>query len=362
MRKDLDPYICVFDECDTPFEIYSSSREWLSHMRSQHRMRWHCFATSHEPSFFESPHALEEHLREIHADHFSSEEMSFLVENSSHPSLSVIEDCPFCQQTAENTEEHVARHLIQFALRSLPWPDDCYSSYHPSQSSRSTHSKGTVSSAESDRDEDGMLEVRKTDWDAWEKDNEAGDNNSKSPKSQWHDVPPLTGEGSDVVRLHDFISPNYDAAEDELLEPFRQRANLDAVKDRSAKIQLSRRQKYVKSFINEEATFVRDLHVLAKLYKSPSNTRPELGQMMEDRLFRNLDQLIDLHEKFLEDLKNAISFKLKDTQFPISPSPSAPELIGTVFLENLRRLGPAHEAYSITHEGAVPLWKNMRNK
>ncbi|KAH8768100.1 hypothetical protein F5883DRAFT_389003, partial [Diaporthe sp. PMI_573] len=119
VRKDLDPYVCVFDECNTPTEIYSSSREWLSHMRSQHRMRWHCFATSHEPFFFQSPDDLEKHLREAHAGQLRSEEISFLVENSSHPSLSAMEHCPFCQETAENTEEHVARHLIQFALRSL---------------------------------------------------------------------------------------------------------------------------------------------------------------------------------------------------------------------------------------------------
>lgn len=362
MRKDLDPYVCVFDECDTPFEIYSSSREWLSHMRSQHRMRWHCFAISHEPSFFESPDVLEEHLKERHADHFSSEEISFLVENSSHPSLSVIEDCPFCQQTAENTEEHVARHLIQFALRSLPWPDDFSSSYHPSQSSRNAHSEDTASSAESNGDEDGILEFGKTDWDAWEKDLEADDNNSKSAKSEWHDGPPLTGERSNMVGLHDFISPDYDAAEDELLQPFRQRADLDAVKDRSVKLQISDRQNLVMRFWYEEATFLKDLRVLSAIYRSPLTACPKLDQMTAERLLRYLGQLIALHEKFLEDLKNAVSFNRKDTQFPVSSSPSAPELIGTVFLENLRRLGPAHEAYSITHEGAVSLWQNIRNE
>lgn len=361
MRKDLDPYVCVFDECDTPFEIYSSSREWLSHMRSQHRMRWHCFATSHEPSFFESPDALEEHLREMHADHFSNEEISFLVENSSHPSLSVIENCPFCQQKAENTEEHVARHLIQFALRSLPWLDDWYSSYHPSQSSRSAHSEGTVSSAEPNRDEDGMLEVRETDWDAWKREIASEDNNSKSPESQWHDEPPLTDERSDVVGLHDFISPNYDAAEDEVLEPFRQRANLDAVKSRSVKIQLAIRHKSVKNFINEEATFLRELQVLAEIYKGRSNASLILDQIPV-LLLEKLEEMIVVHVKFLEDLKRAVSSESKDTQFRVSPSPSAPELIGTVFLENLRRLGPAHEAFSTIQEYTISLWQNTREE
>lgn len=337
-------------------------------MRSQHRMRWHCFATSHGPTFFESPEVLEEHLRDIHAGHFSSEEISFLVENSHHPSLSVIEHCPFCEHTAENTEEHVARHLIQFALRSLPWPEDCYSSYHPSQSSRSARSEGTASSAETSRDDAEMRELRETDWDAWQSEIEAEDNRSRSFKSRWHDEPPLTGEKRDVVGLDDFISPNYDAAEDEVLEPFRQRANIDAVKRQPAEIQRSRRQKSLRNFIKEEATFVQDLHVLTEIFKGTSEACPQLDERTVDRLFRNLDQVAALHVEFLTDLNAAASSTLKEPQLsisrdkPVSSSPTAPELIGAVFLENFRRLGPAHEVYSSTHEEAISLLQSIQDE
>lgn len=225
-------------------------------MHSQHCMRWHCFVTSHKPSFFQSPDALEEHLREIHAGHFSSEEISFLVESSNHPSLSVIEYCPFCQETAENTEEHVARHLIQFALRSLPWSEDCCNSCHPSQSSHSASSAGT------DRDEDGLLEVRKTDWDAWDKEIQAENNIPRSFEGQWHSDPPLTGEASDVVGLHDFLSPDYDPAEDDLVRPFRQRANIGTAS--AAEQSLAERQAIVRDFAHE-------LEEYGKLRRKPFN-------------------------------------------------------------------------------------------
>lgn len=332
-------------------------------MRSQHRMRWHCFATSHEPSFFESPEILENHLRETHAGDFNSEEISFLVENSRHPSFSVIEHCPFCQQTADNTEEHVARHLIQFALRSLPWPDDCYSSYHPSQSSRSAHGETTTSSAEKSRDEDEILELRETDWNAWEKQIEAEDNVTKSLKSQQHDVPPLTGGKGDVVSLNDFIYPNYDAAEDEVLEPFRQRADSGAVKGRPAEAQHSSRQKCLRNFMKEEATFVRELHVLTEVYKGTwevfwtEDISTKFSQTSKGRLFRNSDQLAALHAEFLKDLDEAVSSESKETQPPVSP-----DLIGTVFLENFRRLGPAHEVYSVTHEDAMSLLQRLQEE
>ena len=336
-------------------------------MRSQHRMRWHCFATSHEPFFFQSPDDLEEHLREAHAGQLRSEEISFLVENSSHPSLSVMEHCPFCQETAENTEEHVARHLIQFALRSLPWPEDCSSSCHSSQSSHSAHSEGSASSAETNRDEDGMREVRKTDWDAWEKEFRAEEINRISLHGQLGDgEPPLTGEASNEVGLHDFLSPDYDAAEDELLEPFRKRANPGDAKDRSVETQLSEREASVRKLIKEEAAFVRDLNVLVEIYEGTSQTVPELDETKAGRLFRNLDQVTTLHEEFLKDLRTALQPDRKGTKtsFPRDNSLSSPAVtpkpIGTILLENSRKLGPAHEAYSATHQDAVSLWQSIR--
>jgi hypothetical protein len=354
IRKDLDPYVCVFDECETPFEIYSSSKEWLSHMRSQHCMRWHCFFTSHEPSFFQSPGALEQHLREIHAGQFSSEEMSFLVENSSHPSLSVIEQCPFCQETAENTEEHVAQHLIQFALRSLPWSEDDCSSSHPSQSSHS------VSSAETDRDEYGMPEVRNEDWDAWEDEFQA----ERSPFTELG--PPSTNERSDSVGLHEFMPPNYDAAEDDLLEPFRIRANVGMAS--ATKQFLVGRQETVRQFVLDEEIYVNLLNLIAKVYVKAATEVIEEDHTPLDLLLEKVNRLLVLHEWFLNELKSAefagsqhsVLPNIADSSFVnSSASRPSPALIGRVLLENFRRLGPAHEEYSKAHQDATPYRKTI---
>lgn len=356
--------MCVFDECDTPLEIFSSSRDWLAHMRSQHCMRWHCFATSHEPSFFGSPGALEDHLTQTHAGHFTTEEISFLVENSRHPSLSVIEHCPFCQQRVENTEEHVAQHLIQFALRSMPWPDDCYSSHHFSQPSRSAHSEGIRSSQGGEAERDGTLDVRKTDWDAWEKNFQAEGNNSESFKSQYHDEPIPPDEGSFFIGLDDLALPNYDAAEDELLEPFRQRTNLEAAKDLTLQTKLSERQISVRNFIKSEAMFVWNLGVLTDVYKAIAED--VLDQKTADCLFRNLDQLVAMRKRFLNDLEEAVQFDWNSTRFPISSdntvSSTAPDFIGSIVLEHFRSMWPAHEAYFKSHEGAVSLWESIRDE
>ncbi|KAI7788219.1 hypothetical protein LA080_012285 [Diaporthe eres] len=310
-RKDLDPYVCVFDECDTPLELYSPSKEWLAHMRSQHRMRWHCFATSHEPSFFASPDIFEDHLKEIHSGHFSGDEISFLVENGSHPSL------PAPDTIRLEIFALVGGLLYPGRRTALPWSEDCYSSYHPSQSSRSAHSEGTGVNAEASRNDDDILDVRKTDWDAWERDIQGEDKNSKSSISQWCEAP-MTGERSDVLGLLDFAFPNYDAAKDELLEPFRRRELLNAVKEASAEKQLSERRVTLMSFMTEEAAFVQDLQALSEVYKGTFKDCVKLDQLAADRIFRNLDQLTALHVEFLEDLKTVLSSELRDTQIPVS--------------------------------------------
>lgn len=332
-------------------------------MRSQHRMRWHCFATSHEPSFFASPDILEEHLRQTHAEHFSSEEISFLVENSGHPSLSVIENCPFCQQTAENTEEHVAQHLIQFALRSLPWQEDCYSSQHSSKSSRGVHSRGTGSTAETNREEEGMPDVRDTDWDAWEEQLPPEDRYPMLP--MWLGKPISMSEQTDAPRLHGYIFPSYDAAEDELLEPFRQRAGLDASKEPAAIGLLSERRESVKTFMDEEGTFLLELRVLADIFKGASQAVSKLDQETLHRLLRTLDQLITLREVFLRDLQIVVSdWRIVRLSGPgdeaVSPPPPIPGWIGTVFLETFHKLGPAHEKYYMIHGDATSLCERLR--
>lgn len=366
--------MCVFDECDTPFEIYSSSKEWLSHMRSQHRMRWHCFATSHEPSFFESPDVLEEHLKEIHAGHFSSEEISLLIENSGHPSLSIIENCPFCPQIAENIEEHVARHLVQFALRSLPWPDYCSDAYHDSHTSRSGHSEGSGSiseAGETNRDEDDMTDIRKTDWVAWEEIQGEGDS-PESDKNQQHDEPLLTEEGYEVVGLNDCKPHDYDAADDERLEPFRQRAESGLDKDSSAQQPLSERQATVRNFIHEEAIFIRILHKLIAMYRiyggaTRDNLQPDEITSL-DRLLSIVNNLADLHQEFLNELRVIVSFDWETTPYPVScntmvsSSPAQPELIGTVVLENLRKIEPLREEYCTFLDRAMSEWYSIVEK
>ncbi|KAG8158584.1 hypothetical protein KVR01_011706 [Diaporthe batatas] len=361
VRKDLDPYVCIFDECDTPYEIFSSSREWLAHMRFQHRMRWHCFATTHEPSFFESPGALEDHMRETHAGQFSDEEISFLAENSGHPIKPVIEHCPFCQDMAENTEAHVARHLIQFALRSLPWPNNGSDDHEISHTSHSGHIDGPASSSEAenmDEDEDEMPDMRKTDWDAWEEKIQAGIGVSNKDDDEKQNDSTFICERDDEVGLQDFLAPDYNIADDELLEPFRRRASLADVTNTSSQQPIPNRKATVEQLILEEKEFVRVLQVLAKIYRRTLWDALALDEVLLEQLHSNMDHLAYLHQAFLNDLIATVSIgQSVPASLRAMPQPAS---IGEVFLNNLKRIDPVHHQYAKIHVSAVPMWKSAR--
>ncbi|KAL6810157.1 hypothetical protein V8C40DRAFT_258613 [Trichoderma camerunense] len=125
VNKDLYPYVCVVDKCDDPIEIYSSRKEWLTHMSTRHLMRWYCIAKPHTQALeFDSENGFIEHMKIEHPGKFRNDQLSLVAENSSRPKDTVFDDCPFCIGTSDNLEDHVGLHLRDLALRSLPWPDD----------------------------------------------------------------------------------------------------------------------------------------------------------------------------------------------------------------------------------------------
>ena len=125
MYGDLYPYVCVADKCDDATEIYSSSKEWLAHIRTRHLMRWHCVSGSHPtPVVLENESEFIDHMRLSHPGKFPDNQLPFIAESSSRPKEPTFDHCPFCVDSPADLVDHIVQHLRILALSSLPWPDD----------------------------------------------------------------------------------------------------------------------------------------------------------------------------------------------------------------------------------------------
>lgn len=123
MKQDLDAYVCLFDRCDHPFDIFSTTKEWLNHMRSEHLVQWVCPAIDHGPIEFGTKEELTAHMEQAHCDTFSPELLPYMMEACRKTSDVVFEACPFCDKTPDAMETHVGHHLRYLSLKSIPWRD-----------------------------------------------------------------------------------------------------------------------------------------------------------------------------------------------------------------------------------------------
>lgn len=148
--KDIDPFICLFEDCKESLPLFKTVEEWLGHMQWQHTIVYSCQAVGHEREVFSSPQDLESHIRRGHLDTFTESQLPGLVKQGTLPSsntigalnysLSVGEtQCLLCHTidpqplNAESTDDtepvstaeqrmqnHILEHLEAIALLALP--------------------------------------------------------------------------------------------------------------------------------------------------------------------------------------------------------------------------------------------------
>ncbi|KAK7932571.1 hypothetical protein PG985_003283 [Apiospora marii] len=124
--KDLDVYICLFEECDSATDMYHHSSQWLEHMR-QHIVRWRCVARSHEEFLGNTREEHVEHMKSEHQATLTEAQLDLLAEKAARPMGPLFKSCPLCgilQGSSDAMEAHVAGHLRLLALESLPTYED----------------------------------------------------------------------------------------------------------------------------------------------------------------------------------------------------------------------------------------------
>lgn len=152
--KDIDPLVCLFEQCNESFTLFKTAEEWLGHMRWQHTIVYSCQAVGHEREVFGSSEDLEDHIRGAHPGTFTESHIPSIVKQGALPtsntigalnlSLSLNESqCLLCHtfdpqpvdaetmedaapgSTPEQTmQSHILKHLEAIALLALPGSGD----------------------------------------------------------------------------------------------------------------------------------------------------------------------------------------------------------------------------------------------
>ncbi|KAL8377543.1 hypothetical protein RB595_008294 [Gaeumannomyces hyphopodioides] len=125
--SDLIPYMCVFENCNTPDEMYASTFELTQHTVKAHGAPyWICEYCPAESAggIMESPLEWDAHMREEHPGGFREAELPLLCDASRQTLIPPVA-CPLCHTCrglpSETLDAHIAKHLHAFALLSLPW-------------------------------------------------------------------------------------------------------------------------------------------------------------------------------------------------------------------------------------------------
>lgn len=118
---DLDAYVCLFQECESPEKLYTHSSQWLKHMR-EHTLRWRCASKAHDDFVVTSREEYIEHMKAVHRSRLTDTQLRLLADKSSRSSGQIFESCPLCgiEEPRFSMHEHVIGHLRLLAIKSLP--------------------------------------------------------------------------------------------------------------------------------------------------------------------------------------------------------------------------------------------------
>ena len=135
VAHDILPYSCFIDKCDTPYEMYLTGENLLAHMVDKHSsMRWTCdYCASKDkaskqrstdaPHEFSSAGEWEDHMGKAHSDRVTAHQRPILAELNKRPMMGPLA-CPLCDFAMETMDskidDHILRHLHEFALWALP--------------------------------------------------------------------------------------------------------------------------------------------------------------------------------------------------------------------------------------------------
>ncbi|KAI1752132.1 hypothetical protein F4782DRAFT_502146 [Xylaria castorea] len=107
-KKDLQPYVCISEDCSEPAVYFTSFSKWRKHMDDVHTTDWariihspqvwYCDVSPHEYLEFGEKEELEHHLQNEHSNDMSSKQLERRLARNVLPSPREKSACPLCKQ------------------------------------------------------------------------------------------------------------------------------------------------------------------------------------------------------------------------------------------------------------------------
>ncbi|KAL2063769.1 hypothetical protein VTL71DRAFT_5574 [Oculimacula yallundae] len=117
---DLRPYICTFGDCASAAVLFFRYSEWKAHELRVHRREWFCNFCN---TIFDTRKDFTEHIHLRHTSIVTGDDQLGPLLSLCERTSTRDEDCPLCKSFSGNVhslQEHLARHLRQLALYTLP--------------------------------------------------------------------------------------------------------------------------------------------------------------------------------------------------------------------------------------------------
>ena len=118
---DLSPYVCTYEDCRNPDQMYDDRHDWNHHENSCHRKAWRC--PEHADQAFTQLESYRDHLCAEHINHLDDASTNRIIRASESTMTAVDRPCPVCSlvlETPRAMQSHIALHLERFSLFSLP--------------------------------------------------------------------------------------------------------------------------------------------------------------------------------------------------------------------------------------------------
>lgn len=124
--RDLQPYVCTYEDCDMFDHMFESRDAWFNHESELHRAEWSCntcappFNDHHSYLTFGTQKDFVRHMTQVH--NLAESRLNWTLEAFRRPISIVSGECCLCGQYAEKLKSHLGRHMEQLALFALPRP------------------------------------------------------------------------------------------------------------------------------------------------------------------------------------------------------------------------------------------------